>query len=79
MADRVWTETEAVACMRHCPSFRTCSAPRCPLDPLWEKRVVYPEDSRCTVGHVGLVDFLAVVSVIDQLKKSIPEAPAPTS
>jgi len=35
---RVATELEALASIRQCPKFNTCSAPICPLDPNWARR-----------------------------------------
>lgn len=36
---------EAVA--RRCPQWHSCSAPKCPLDPLYQERVSYPDAPRC--------------------------------
>jgi len=33
--------------MSQCPEFSGCSSPKCPLDPLINKRVRYKEDTEC--------------------------------
>jgi hypothetical protein len=38
-----WVEVVA----RRCQQWHSCSAPKCPLDPLYEERVSYPDDPLC--------------------------------
>lgn len=41
-------DTESLAVMKRCPRFIQCTAPRCPLDPLQERRTELPGEPRCT-------------------------------
>lgn len=43
-------DTESLAVMKRCPRFIQCTAPRCPLDPLQERRTELPGEPRCTLS-----------------------------
>jgi len=38
--------------MSQCPSFNTCNAPKCPLDPLINKRVYLTGDETCKARQI---------------------------
>jgi len=44
------SEEQALAIMQLCPKWDRCNAPKCPLDPLIDKRYAEPEDPKCKLS-----------------------------
>lgn len=44
------TELDALAVMKRCPRFQTCSVPSCPLDLKQDCRPVFPGEPRCRLS-----------------------------